>query len=594
MAAFESAKSSSKSLSLSPKSGGKAITHYLPFLDWLVNYRRQDLVGDLLGGGIVAIMLVPQGMAYAMLAGLPPQIGLYASIVPLIIYGLLGTSRTLAVGPVAIVSLLVASGVAPLADAGSAEYVQLALTLAFLVAVIQFGMGVVRMGFVVNFLSHPVVAGFTSAAAIVIGFSQLKHLLGVNIPRTHYFYEQVLYAAEHMLESNVVTVIIGLGGIAVLLYFQKWLGKHLEKTRLPESVIVPVTKAGPLVVVLLGTVSVLAFKLFDSAGVKIVGDVPAGLPPITLPVFDFDVWQLLLPTALAISFVGFMESISVAKSLASKRRQKVDADQELVALGAANFGATFTGGYPVTGGFSRSVVNFAAGANTGLASIITAVLIALTVFFLTALFYYLPKAVLAAIIMVAVFGLIDVKTFKHVWKYNKADAASMIITFFAVLGVGVETGILVGVAAALLLFLWRTSRPHMAEVGRIGNTETYRNVARYEVQTWPQTVAIRVDESLYFANTKYLEDVVLQMVADRPELKYLVLIGIAVNEIDASALETLETLNQDLSDAGVELHLAGFKGPVTDRLKAIGFIDHLGPGRIHLSTHDAMKALGCA
>jgi SulP family sulfate permease len=325
-----------------------------------------------------------------------------------------------------------------------------------------------------------------------------------------------------------------------------------------------------------------------------VGEVPAGLPPITLPVFDVNVWQLLLPTALAISFVGFMESISVAKSLASKRRQKVDADQELVALGAANFGATFSGGYPVTGGFSRSVVNFTAGANTGLASIITAVLVAVTVIFLTPLFYYLPNAVLAAIIMVAVFGLIDVKTFKHVWKYNKADAASMIVTFLAVLAVGVETGILVGVAAALALYVWRTSRPHMAEVGRIASTETYRNVERHEVETWPQTVAIRVDESLYFANTKYLEDVVLQMVADKPELKYLVLIGIAVNDIDASALETLESLNQELRDAGVELHLAGFKGPITDRLKAIGFIDQIGPGRVHLSTHGAMKALGCA
>jgi SulP family sulfate permease len=593
MTKLDSAKSSLKSLSLSPKSGGKAITHYLPFLDWLIHYRREDLVGDLLAGSIVAIMLVPQGMAYAMLAGLPPQIGLYASIVPLVIYGLLGSSRVLAVGPVAIVSLLVASGVAPLAEPGSAEYVQLALTLALLVAIIQFVMGLVRLGFLVNFLSHPVVAGFTSAAAIVIGFSQLKHLIGVNIPRTEYFYEQVLYAAEHIFESNVYALIIGLGGIAVLLYFQFGLGKHLRKTGLSESVIVPVSKAGPLVVVLLGTVLVVAFNLFDWAGVKIVGDVPAGLPPATLPVFDFDLWQLLLPTAFAISFVGFMESIAVAKSLASKRRQKVDADQELIALGAANFGATFTSGYPVTGGFSRSSVNFAAGANTGLASIITAGLIALTVIFLTGLFFYLPKAMLAAIIMVAVFGLIDIKTFKHVWKYNKADAASMIITFLTVLGVGVETGILVGVAVALTMFVWRTSRPHMAEVGRIGDTEIYRNVARHEVETWPQTVAIRVDESLYFANTKYLEDVVLQMLADRPELKYLVLIGTAVNFIDASALETLESLNQELHDAEVELHLAGFKGPVTDRLKAIGFIDHFGPGRVHLSTHDAMKALGC-
>jgi SulP family sulfate permease len=338
---------------------------------------------------------------------------------------------------------------------------------------------------------------------------------------------------------------------------------------------------------------VLLFNLSDTADVKIVGEVPAGLPPITGPSLEPGIWQALLPTALAISFVGFMESISVAKSLASKRRQKVEANQELIALGAANFGATFTGGYPVTGGFSRSVVNFAAGANTGLASIVTAVLIALTVIFLTPLFYYLPNAVLAAIIVVAVIGLIDVATFRHVWKYNLADAFSMIITFFAVLAVGVETGILVGVATAILLFVWRTSRPHMAIVGRIGKTETYRNILRHDVSTCPHVVAIRVDESLYFTNTKYLEDTILNIVAERPEVKHLVLIGIAINFIDASALETLESLAHDLREAGVDFYLADIKGPVMDRLNNIGFINQIGEDHIFMSTHDAMVALQC-
>jgi SulP family sulfate permease len=304
-------------------------------------------------------------------------------------------------------------------------------------------------------------------------------------------------------------------------------------------------------------------------------------------------WQLLLPTALAISFVGYMESISVAKSLASKRRQKVDANQELVALGTANLGATLTGGYPVTGGFSRSVVNFAAGANTGLASIITAGLVAVTVIFLTPLFYFLPRAVLAAIIMVAVFGLIDVATLKHVWRYNKADAASLLITFLAVLSVGVEAGIVVGVVATILLFLWRTNRPHVAIVGRLRDTETYRNVRRHQVKTCPHVIAMRIDESLYFANTKFLEDKVLCAIADRPEVKHLVLIGIAVNFIDASALETLELLIDELRDAGVQLHLAEIKGPVMDRLKAIGFVDKIGANHIYLSTHEAMQALDC-
>jgi SulP family sulfate permease len=575
------------------KPKGLNLNAYLPFLDWLVHYRRDNLVGDLMAGVIVAIMLVPQSMAYALLAGLPPQVGLYASILPLIIYGLLGTSRTLAVGPVAIVSLLVASGITPLAEPGSAQYLQYALVLALLVGIIQFGMGVVRLGFLVNFLSHPVISGFTSAAAIVIGFSQLKHLLGLSIPRTEHFYELLLYAGQHITESNLIAIGIGLGSIGILLYFKYKLGSQLRRWGVADSLIIPITKSVPLVIVVLSTVLVWGMNLNGQAGIKIVGEVPAGLPSLTLPILDLNLWQLLLPTALAISFVGYMESISVAKSLASKRRQKVDANQELVALGAANLGATLTGGYPVTGGFSRSVVNFSAGANTGLASIITAGLIALTVIFLTPLFYFLPQAVLAAIIIVAVFGLIDVATFKHVWRYNKADAASLLITFFAVLIIGVEAGIVVGVIATILLFLWRTNRPHVAIVGRVGASETYRNVRRHQVKTCPHVIAMRIDESLYFANTKFLEDKVLCAIADRPEVKHLVLIGIAVNFIDASALETLESLIDELRDAGVQLHLAEIKGPVMDRLKTIGFVDKIGKDHIYMSTHEAMQALDC-
>ena len=571
-----------------------ALSQRLPFLAWLSHYRRDDLSGDLIAGLIVAIMLVPQSMAYALLAGLPPEVGLYASIAPLIIYGLLGTSRALAIGPVAIVSLLVMSGISPLAEPGSARYIQLALTLALLVGLIQFGMGLARLGFLVNFLSHPVLVGFTSAAAIVIGLSQLRPLLGLAIPRTERVYELILYALPRLAQSNLATVGIGLGSIAILLYFKNGLGPQLQRWGLADTLLIPVTKAGPLIVVLLGTLLVWLFGLHEDQGVAIVGTVPSGLPPLTMPTVDLTIWQQLLPPALTISFVGYMESFSVAKSLASKRRQKVVANQELIALGAANLGATLTGGYPVTGGFSRSVVNFAAGANSGLASFITAALIALTVLFLTPLFYFLPKATLAAIIMVAVFGLIDLKTFKHLWRYSKADGASLIITFVAVLSAGVERGILVGMAAATLLFIWRTSRPHMAIVGRMPHSgETYRNILRHSVKTCPHVVAIRVDESLYFANTKYLEEAILRIVADRPQVKHLVLIGVAINFIDASALETLESLRQELGDAGVELYLADIKGPVMDRLEKVGFIDRLGPGHIYLSTHEAMVALEC-
>ncbi|HID53506.1 MAG TPA: sodium-independent anion transporter, partial [Anaerolineae bacterium] len=344
------------------------------------------------------------------------------------------------------------------------------------------------------------------------------------MPRTD-FIATVQNAIRHSPETNLVTLAIGVVSIAILVYFKFILGKQLKNSRLPNSLAIPISKSGPLIVVALGTVIVILAGLTEKFGVKVVGDVPAGLPPLTLPVMDTAVWLDLLPIALTIAFVGFMESISVAKSLASKKRQKVEADQELIALGAANLGAAFTGGYPVTGGFSRSVVNFEAGANTGLASIITAVLIALTVIFLTPLFQFLPRAVLAAIIMVAVFGLIDLKTLRFVWKYNKADAVSMIITFLAVLIAGIEKGILVGVAASLLLFIWRTSRPHVAVVGRLANSEIYRNVLRHDVETCAKAIAIRIDQSLYFANAKYLEDTVLGYVADHPEIEHFILIG---------------------------------------------------------------------
>lgn len=568
------------------------LSQFIPILDWGRNYKRANLTGDLMAGIIVAVMLVPQGMAYAMLAGLPPEVGLYASILPLIIYGLLGTSRTLAVGPVALVSLLVATGVSALADQGTVPYWQLALTLAFMVAIIQTVMGFLRVGFLVNFLSHPVLSGFTSAAAILIGFSQLKHVLGISVPRFEYFYETVLHTATHLTTANLVTVGIGVGAILILLYFKYLLGDQLMRAGLSEAVALPLTKAAPLVVVFLGTLLVWGLGLNTTAGVNIVGDVPAGLPPLTIPSFDLNTWQLLLPTALAISLVGYMESVSVAKSLASKKRQKIDANQELVALGVSNVGAAFTGGYPVTGGISRSVVNFTAGANTGLASIITAGLIAITVLFFTPAFYYLPNAVLAAIIIVAVAGMVDIKTFRHVWAYSRTDGLSMLITFLAVLALGVEQGILLGVVSSLLILAWRISRPHVAIVGRVGDSEIYRNVLRHEVQTWPTAVAMRVDESLYFANATYLEELVMQLLADEPAMEHFVFIGTAINFIDASALETLEEIHHTLQDTGVTFHLAAIKGPVMDRLRGSGLIDAIDPENVHLSTHDAMHAIG--
>ena len=566
-------------------------SRYLPFLDWLLHYHSQDLVGDLMAGVIVAIMLAPQGMAYALLAGLPAQVGLYASIFPLVLYALLGTSRVLAVGPVAMVSLLVATGVGRLAQPNTPEYLILALALALLVGIIQTMMGLVRLGFLVNFLSHAVISGFASAAALVIGVSQLKHLLGIKIPRTESFFELLYAIAQQLSATNLVTLGIGLSGITILFYFNQRLGRLLRRQEVASSLIVPITRSGPLLIVLGSTLLVWGLGLAQTADVKIVGEIPAGLPPVTLPVFNWTLWRQLMPTALVISFVGFMESIAVAKSLASKRRQKIDANQELIGLGVANLGAAFTGGYPVTGGFSRSVVNFTAGANTGLASIITALLIALTGIFLTPLFYFLPQAALASIIIVAVSSLVDVATLKHLWRYNKTDAASFLVTFFAVLAVGIEMGIVVGIVTALVFYLWRTSRPHIAVVGRVGDSEHFRNVLRHQVETYPHVMAIRMDESLYFANAKYLEDYILGAVADHPDVSRLVIICSAINSIDASALETLESLIDELKDSGVTLYLAEVKGPVMDRLRKVGFVKKLGENRIFLSTHQAMLAI---
>lgn len=563
---------------------------YLPVLTWLPAYDRSAFTGDLLAGLIVAIMLVPQGMAYALLAGLPPEVGLYASILPLIVYGLFGSSRTLAVGPVAIVSLMVATTLGPMVEAGTIGYVSGAVLLAFLSGVLLLAMGIARLGVLVNFLSHPVISGFTSAAALVIGFSQLKHLLGFSIPRSHLITETVAHAAAHVNEWNLVTVAIAALSLVILLAWRGLLPEWLSSLNTQSTVVEPISKAGPLIAVLFSTLTVWALSLTDY-GVKVIADVPAGLPSLTLPPVDVALLQELLPAALLISLIGFLESVSVAKSLASKRRQKVDANQELIALGAANIGASLSGGYPVTGGFSRSLVNFTSGAVTPLASIITAMLVALTLMIFTPLLYFLPKATLAIIIIVAVAGLIDTKMLKEAWCYNKADAFSLIATFASVLWLGIEVGIIAGAGLSIILYLWRTSRPHVAIVGRVGNTEHFRNVLRHDVKTDPHVLAIRIDESLYFANIAGLEEKILAEVADHQDIEHLVLIMSAVNFIDTSALETIENLIVDLKEAGVTLHLAEVKGPVSDRLMQIELKEKLGAGKIFLSTHEALKQL---
>ena len=569
----------------------KQLQQYIPALNWLRNYQSKHLFGDITAGIIVTSLLIPQGMAYALLAGLPPQIGLYASILPAIIYPLLGTSQVLAVGPVAVDSIMVAAAIAKLAPQGSSEYLALAIALAFLVGIIEIGMGVLRMGFLVNFLSRSVISGFISGAAIIIGFSQVKHLLGLKIPSTESFIELLTLILGKITELNWVTLSLGLSSIAILLYFNQPLVKLLKRQGWSEQRILPISKSAPLLVVILGTLLVSVFQWDRVAGVKIVGMVPLGLPPLTIPSFDLQTWRSLLPAALAIALVGYMEGFSGAQALASKRREKIDPNQELIAFGAANMSAAFTGGYPVTGGVSRSVVNFAAGANTGLASIITGILVAITVMFFTSWFYFLPQTCLAATIITAVYKLIDFATLKRMWNYDKADAIAWLVTFSAVLGLGVEKGIIFGAIVALSLHLWHTSRPHIAIVGRLGESEHFRNVLRYEVKTSPQVLAIRVDASLYFANAKYMENFLSREISDRPDVTSVVLVCSAVNLIDASALEVLESLIADLKSIGINFCFSEVKGPVMDKLLNIGFVDYVGRDHFFLSTDIAMREL---
>lgn len=565
---------------------------YLPVLQWLPQYRRTQLVGDLTAGIIVASLLVPQSMAYALLAGLPPQVGLYASIAPPVLYGLLGSSRVLAVGPVAVDSLMVGAAIAPLATPNTSQYLGLALTIALVVGLLDLALGVLRLGFLVNFLSRSVISGFMAGAAVIIALSQVKHLLGLPIPNRESVLQLVPLLVTHLGQINPITLGLGLASAGILLYFNGPLAGQLQRRGWHPQHILPVTKAAPLLVVILGTLLVSRLHLDQTAGVRVVGKIPAGLPPLTLPQLDLASLPALLPVCLAIALVGYMEGFAGGQALASKRRETVDPNQELIAFGIANLGSALSGGYPVTGGVSRSVVNFSAGANTGLASVITGLLVALTVLFLTPLFYFLPQTCLAAIIITAVYKLIDLGHLRRLWAYDRADALAWLVTFATVMALGVQQGVILGGLLALGLHLWRTSHPHIAIVGRLGQSEHFRNVQRHPVTTSPEVLAVRLDESLYFANAKYLETFLKRAIADHLAVKKVLLVCSAINLIDASALEILEGLVADLQDLGMGFYLSEVKGPVMDRLVQIGFIDALGADHVFLTTDQAMRELG--
>lgn len=560
------------------------LARWLPILDWGRRYDRATLGSDLLAAVIVTIMLIPQSLAYALLAGLPPEAGLYASILPLLLYTLFGTSRVLAVGPVAVVSLMTAASIAQVAEAGTAGYAMAALTLAFLSGAILLLMGALRLGFLANFLSHPVVAGFISASGLLIAASQIGALTGLKA-EGHSLAEQLASLARQAGQINLPTLAIGAASLAFLFWVRKGMKPLLLRAGLAPRMADLLTKAGPVLAIAGGSLAVWGLDL-TAQGVAVVGAVPQSLPPFTLPSFAPALLRdLLLPAAL-IALIGFVESVSVGRTLAAKRRQRIDPDQELIALGAANLGASVTGGFPVTGGFARSVVNFDAGAETPAAGAFTALGLTLAALTLTPLIAFLPKATLAATIILAVLSLVDLSILSRAFAYSRADFAAVAATMAVTLLAGVEAGISAGVLLSLLLHLFRTSRPHVAEVGLVPGTEHFRNIHRFAVQTDPAILTLRVDESLYFANTRHLEDLILTRVPGDGALRHVILMCSAVNEIDLSALETLESLDHRLRDMGVTLHLSEVKGPVMDRLRGTDFLAHLS-GRVFVSQFEA-------
>ena len=568
-----------------------AARRYLPVLDWGRDYDKAALSNDLNAAVIVTIMLIPQSLAYALLAGLPPEAGLYASIAPILLYAVFGTSRALAVGPVAVVSLMTAAALGNIADQGTMGYAVAALTLALLSGVMLLVMGVFKLGFLANFLSHPVISGFITASGVIIAASQIKHILGIDASGGN-LAELLMSIWANLGTVSGTTVVIGVSATLFLFWVRKGLKPFLRARGVGPRAADVATKAGPVAAVGVTTLAVWAFDLAGQ-GVKIVGAVPQSLPPLTLPDLSFELMGSLLLPAFLISVIGFVESISVAQTLAAKRRQRINPDQELIGLGAANIGAAFTGGYPVTGGFARSVVNFDAGAQTPAAGAYTAVGLAVAALALTPLVFFLPQATLAATIIVAVLTLVDFSILKKAWGYSKSDFAAVLSTMLITLGSGVELGVTCGVVLSIFLHLYKTTKPHIAEVGLVPGTEHFRNINRHEVETCPTVLTLRIDESLYFANARFLEDCIYDRLAGNTCLRHVVLMCSAINEIDFSALESLEAINARLRDMGIKLHLSEVKGPVMDRLKKQHFISDL-TGSVFLSQHAAYVALGKA
>ncbi|WP_438424210.1 SulP family inorganic anion transporter [Aquimarina macrocephali] len=550
------------------------LKRYLPVFQWLPDYKKKFLSGDIAAGVTVGIMLIPQGMAYAMIAGLPPVFGLYAALIPQVVYAIMGTSRQLAVGPVAMDSLLVASGLGALSLSGIEEYITMAIFLSLFMGSIQFILGVLKMGFLVNFLSKPVISGFTSAAAIIIGLSQLKHILGTEIERSNQVHILLHNAFKTLDQTNFLTLGIGILAIVLIKIIKK------INQKIPAA----------LIVVIFGIVSVYTSGI-DDLGVKIVGTIPKGLPEFGIPSVDYSRISELVPIAFTLALIAFMEAISVAKAVEEKHTEyEIDPNQELIALGTSNIIGSLFQSYPTTGGFSRTAVNDQAGAKTGIAPIISAVVVGLTLLFLTPLFYFLPNAILAAIIMVAVFGLIDLKYPIVLFKNRKDEFGLLLLTFLITLIIGIKEGILSGVLFSLLILVYRTSKPHIAVLGKIKGTNYFKNINRFsnDIETQQYILIIRFDAQLYFGNKDYFKkELYKQVDLKGKELNTIILNAEAINYIDSSAVHVLKQIVKDLKSKGIQFIIAGAIGPTRDIIFSSGLIDTIGKNNLFVKVYEA-------
>ena len=551
------------------------IKDYIPALSWIKEYNKDWFRSDLSAGMTVGIMVIPQAMAYALIAGLPPIYGLYAAFMPLLIYAIFGTSRQMSLGPTALIALLTGAGVGALASQGTEEYLQLAILLAFMVGIIQLILGFFKMGFLVNFLSHPVVTGFTSAAAVIIFFSQLKNLLGINLDRTHHIQHIIVDATKRIADTNWISLFIGLGGIAIIVFSRK-INKKIP---------------GPLIAVVLGILIVWLLGL-DKMGVDIVREVPEGLPAIKFPVQNVSQIGILLTTAIAIALVALMESTAIAKAIQVRHKDyELKSNTEFIAQGLGNTIGSFFQGFPVAGSFSRTAVNDEAGAKTQVSNVITASIIGMTLIFLTPVYYFLPKAILAAVIMVSVVKLVNVSEAKYLWKTDKRDFIILMVTFLVTLFVGINPGIITGIGLSLAMIIFSTTRPVIAELGRIPGTNTFRNIENYKnLEIRDDILVIRFESQLNFANSEVFKNSIIDIIAAKNgTVKMLLLNAEAISDLDSTASHVIHDLYDELKKEKIDFFVSGAVGKVREIMKRKGLTELIGEKQLFLSIDEGIK-----